>query len=343
MSLQHLFLALYVTSLLLLVAGASRIGARLYRTRWAVAALGAALTLRHAIAKTGANTLEGYFHPRQLAFALGRDRGRGVSRAAGARRRRAAPVGGAGAPDDRVLVHGVARRRRLVRPSGMAPGADRVRRRRWSPRAGSRLWRGPLAGRLAPMDADWLAVIGDQDYLFPLAWPVDVWVTNLIAVPVIVFCWRARTRAGLTVPARRRSWSGALALAVIFFALAALQRGPGRARRAAAGHARVLDDRLPRDHLSGVGDRGRRRRRATGRRAAIAAAVILALSTARGVYGCFIQFPDRRVLAIDVQHDDWRDAMAFARTTDPAAAGSPIRITPPCMDRPCAPRAIATS
>ena len=35
------------------------------------AALGAAFTLRHAIAKTGANTLEGYFHPRQLAFALG--------------------------------------------------------------------------------------------------------------------------------------------------------------------------------------------------------------------------------------------------------------------------------
>ena len=48
-----------------------RIGARLYRTGWAVVALGAALTLRHAIAKTGANTLEGYFHPRQLAFALG--------------------------------------------------------------------------------------------------------------------------------------------------------------------------------------------------------------------------------------------------------------------------------
>ena len=70
-SIQHLFFALYVTSLLLLVAGASRIGAHLYRTRWAVVALGAALTLRHAIAKTGANSLEGYFHPRQLAFALG--------------------------------------------------------------------------------------------------------------------------------------------------------------------------------------------------------------------------------------------------------------------------------
>ena len=30
----------------------------------------AALTLRHAITKSGTNTLEGYFHPRQLAFAI---------------------------------------------------------------------------------------------------------------------------------------------------------------------------------------------------------------------------------------------------------------------------------
>src|SRR4051812_6570706 len=70
-SLQHLFLALYVFTLLLLLAAAVRIRSRLYRTRWAIVALGAALTLRHAIAKTGTNTLEGYFHPRQLAFALG--------------------------------------------------------------------------------------------------------------------------------------------------------------------------------------------------------------------------------------------------------------------------------
>src|SRR5688572_1997154 len=70
-SLQHLFFGLYLVSLLLLLGAAVAIASRLYRTWWAVAALGAALTLRHAIAKTGANTLEGYFHPRQLAFALG--------------------------------------------------------------------------------------------------------------------------------------------------------------------------------------------------------------------------------------------------------------------------------
>ena len=41
------------------------------RARLATIALLAALTLRHAIAETGTNTLEGYFHPRQIAFAFG--------------------------------------------------------------------------------------------------------------------------------------------------------------------------------------------------------------------------------------------------------------------------------
>src|SRR5262249_39401344 len=62
LSLEHLFAVLYVFTLILLLTAGVRMASRLYRTRWAVAALGAALTLRHAVAKTGANTLEGYFH-----------------------------------------------------------------------------------------------------------------------------------------------------------------------------------------------------------------------------------------------------------------------------------------
>ena len=36
-----------------------------------VEALLGAMTLRHAVARSGTNTLEGYFHPRQLAFGFG--------------------------------------------------------------------------------------------------------------------------------------------------------------------------------------------------------------------------------------------------------------------------------
>ena len=70
-NLPALFLGLYLTTLVLLATGIAAIGAGLYRSRWAVAALLAACTLRHAIAKSGTNSLEGYFHPRQLAFAFG--------------------------------------------------------------------------------------------------------------------------------------------------------------------------------------------------------------------------------------------------------------------------------
>jgi hypothetical protein len=62
---------LYVVGLLLL-AGA--IGYFMRALGASSAAVGAALivaTLRHHIAKTGANTLEGYFHPRMIAYGLG--------------------------------------------------------------------------------------------------------------------------------------------------------------------------------------------------------------------------------------------------------------------------------
>ena len=60
-----------VATLAALYAGALGMGRALFTTPWALAAWIAALTLRHRIAKTGANTLEGYFHPRMLVFGLG--------------------------------------------------------------------------------------------------------------------------------------------------------------------------------------------------------------------------------------------------------------------------------
>ena len=64
-------------------------------------------------------------------------------------------------------------------PAGVAQGAGRCCAALLVAAAALALWRGPLAGRLTRMDAEWLAVIADRDYLFPLAWPMDAWVTNL--------------------------------------------------------------------------------------------------------------------------------------------------------------------
>ena len=71
MHLPSLFLALYVATLVLLAGAVTAIGMALYRHWWTVLALLAAFTIRHAITKSGTNSLEGYFHPRQLAFAFG--------------------------------------------------------------------------------------------------------------------------------------------------------------------------------------------------------------------------------------------------------------------------------
>jgi hypothetical protein len=316
LSLQHLFLLLYVGTLVLMAAGAMRIGAHLYRTGWAVAALGAAMTLRHAIAKTGANTLEGYFHPRQLAFALG-------LWAAAMLLERRVRVGV-------VLLAAAA----AIHPTTAlwftvwltaATFIDRPSWRRGvfalvaagAAAAALLLWKGPLAGLLTTMDAAWLDAIGEKD-LYPLAWPSDAWLTNLVPVPIVLWCWRARHRAGLTVSGESALALGSMTLLLLFACWL-----PFNAARVAlavqmqASRIFWLLDVLGVIYLvwwlaEGTAPVSRR-----PRRAATVAILIVAASLLRGTYTMFVQFPDRRIFAVDVQHDDWRDAMAFVRTTDP--------------------------
>lgn len=316
LSLQHLFLGLYVLTLGMLLAAALRIGERFYRTRWALAALGAALTLRHAIAKTGANTLEGYFHPRQLAFAVGL----WAVSAFLERRDRVAIVLLAVA----AAIHPTTAIWFIVWLAGAALAARPAWRRPMAAAvavvlaaAGYALWRGPLAGRLSIMDAEWLAAVGDKD-LFPLAWPADAWLTNMVTVPVVLLCWFARRRAGLLVAGETPLVAGAMAL-LLLFACWLPFNAANVALAVQLQVARVfwVLDVLATIYLvwwlaEGTGT-------PRPRRAAIVASLLLAASLARGVYTSFVQFPDRRIFAVDLQHDDWRGAMAFARTTEPGS------------------------
>ncbi|MGH9409470.1 MAG: hypothetical protein ACRD1V_08445 [Vicinamibacterales bacterium] len=314
-SIQHLFLGLYLLSLALLVTASLRIARRFYATAWTGLALAAALTLRHEIAKTGANMLEGYFQPRQLAFALGL-----------------------------WAVAAFLDRRDWLWPLLLATAAALhpttamwfvvwlavaawFGRTRWRPAltaaaavgaAGVALaiWRGPLEGRLAIMDRDWLAVIADKGYLFPVGWPVSAWITNLVSVPVIVLAWRARARRGLTIDGETPLVLGALALVLVFVVSLPLN---------AARVALVIQLQIPRVFwmldvfgtiylvwwLSEGGAAGPSRTRA-----AIVTTVVLLCSMARGTYANFVQFRDRPLFAVDVANPDWRDAMAWARSTD---------------------------
>jgi len=314
LSLPHLFFALYVLTLTLLFMAALRTGACWYRARWAPLALAAALTLRHGIAKTGANTLEGYFHPRELAFAIAliavamflmRRDGRAASLLAVAAALH--PTATAWFVVWLTVATAVARPR--WRGAMLAAGAAGILPAVWI------VTRGPLAGRLVTMDPAWLAVIADKDYLFPLSWPLDAWLTNLITVPIIVLGWRARRRAGLLVERETALVVGAFGLLAVFLCWLPFDA----AHLALAVQLQVsrmfwLLDLLATMYLVWMLADG------TNRRAAVAALLLTVASTARGAYICFVQFPDRPIFALDLQHRDWRDAMAWARQT-PASSG----------------------
>src|SRR5688572_26867423 len=173
---------LYLISLALIAFAAWSIGHAVYRTSWGSVALLAALTLRHAVPDSGTNTLEGYFHPRQLAFGLG-----ALAVASFLRRRTALSA----------LF--------LLVAAGIHPPttmwftiwlgvAALVAERAWRPAlsvvaigaAAAAVWAisvGPLAPRLAIMDDAWLATLAGKRYLFPLQWSWDAWLVNAAYVP----------------------------------------------------------------------------------------------------------------------------------------------------------------
>lgn len=314
LSLPVLLAALYLVSLTLLAAAAWLIAARVYRSPWTGAALVAALTLRHAIARSGTNTLEGYFHPRQLAFAIG-----ALAIAALLRQRRMSSlalvfiagclhpttalwfalwIGVACAVDDRRLRV----RLGVVALAAAAAGA-------WA------VTLGPLAGRLVVMDPEWLATLSTKDYLFPLDWPLDAWLINLAYAPIILLIYRRRAAAGLLLRFETGLVAGCLALLLVFAASLLLN---------AARVALAVQLQIPRifwmlDFLAtiyAVWALAEWTGRVSLRRAQVTFAAILLASSARGAYVLLVRFPDRPVAQIGVADSDWGRAMAWARTTD---------------------------
>jgi hypothetical protein len=309
----RLFLGLYLVTLAGLAFGAAAIGTRLYRSSWAVAALLAALSLRHAIHSSGTNTLEGYFHPRQLAFACG------VLAVAAFLRHRTAPALAA-------LLAAAALHPTTALWFGIWLGvAMFVSERSWrGPIAAatavlalSASWAalaGPLAGRLVVMDEAWLATIADKDYLFPLSWPVDAWMINLGYVPLIWLIYRWRRASGLLEARETGLVLGCLALVPVFLLFLAMHA----ARIALAVQlqpARVfwLLDFLALVYAVWALAEGAR---LSVPRARVAAAALFVVSVLRGGYVMQLEFPDRPLFQVDVP-GDWGRVAAWAQSTRP--------------------------
>jgi hypothetical protein len=308
--LSVLFLSLYVAGLGLIALAGSIIGAQLYRSRWTTVALLAALTLRHAIPRTGANSLEAYFHPRQLAFGFG-----ALAVAAFLAGRTWAVLAALAAA---AALHPTAALWFVVWMGAAAVQVDRRMRGLTVASAvvaaAAAVWAfadGPLAGRLVTMDAAWLDAIADKEYLFPLRWPAAAWLVNLAYAPLIWLVYRWRVRRARTHPRERALVVGCLALVAVF-ALAV----PFNARHTALAiqlqPARVfwLLDFLAVIYAAwALAEAG-----GTAVRPRAAALVLLVLSVVRAVYVMEVEFPGRRLFETTVP-GDWGRVSAWAQTT----------------------------
>lgn len=209
--LPPLYLALYVLTLVALFLGGVAFARGLGLSWWATAAFVILLTFRHRIARTGANSLEGYMHPRMLAFALGVAALATLVRRQYTRAWLWAIVAACWHPTTAFWF-------------SLAIGAGfiltRADWRRWTIVAVAAstlvgIWAltiGPLAGRLVIMDPAWLAALADKDYLFPHEWPADAWAVNVAYPIAIVLIYRRRRSRGLAAPGEHALVVGMAAL-----------------------------------------------------------------------------------------------------------------------------------
>ena len=303
--LPWVFFILYAAGVLVLYAGAVIVARAVGLSAWGTAALLAMLTLRHRIAKTGVNTLEGYLHPRMMAFAFGV-----LALAAFLRRRpgwaiAALAAAGAVHPTTGVwfaMLLGAAAF--VAWPRWRVPLAALA-----AAGAAASIWAiaaGPLADRAVVMDAVWLSAIATKDYLFPHEWPAYAWFFNFLpAAFVAAALWRTRDLS----PELRGLLAGALALTA-FFVLTL----PFVAMR----YALAVQMQIPRVFwlvelvAFVVLCVWLTRWRAPARGAALAAGVLVVASLARGATIVIVE-KDARLVTIDLPRTGWTEAMAWLR------------------------------
>jgi hypothetical protein len=312
------FLLAYFGGLALLLAGIASLGRVLYRSWWTTAALGFALALRHRIARTGVNTLEGYLHPRMLAFAIG------VAAVATFLRGRTwlalALVGLAG------LVHPTTALWFGIWLGAAALVSDaRWRRVLWACAAvgaiiaGWAVWLGPLRGLLIPMDPAWVAVLAGKDYLFPGDWPFWAWAVNLGYPALIVALYAHRVGSGAASPREQGLVAGALSLFLILVVSLPLVAW----RLAIAVQLQVsrilwMLDLVATAYLIwflAESPVWKRRQTSPARAPMTVAALMAVLAFARGGYVTFSEHAGRPVIQRDLEAGEWRDVMSWVSHT----------------------------
>ena len=315
MRLPVAFFATYLAGLTLLYAAGVVLGRSLYRTWWGVAALTAALTLRHRIPDTAVNSLEAYLHPRQLAFAVGLLavgfflRGR----TAGAM----AAVAGA------CLFHPTTALWFVILLGIAALVADPAARRPILVIGGvllpvtGVLLVGALREQLDVMSPAWTALLESKDYLLATQWPLTTWFVNLGLAGIIAAVYDYRRSLGVTTSRETGFVAGCFALLALFLVSVPLA-SIGVALVVQLQFSRIfwLLDLVAIAYAAWFVVENPLRSAAAGparprvRRAAVA--LIVLASLARGSYVTLVERADHALVEIDLPASEWTDVMQWA-------------------------------
>jgi hypothetical protein len=305
-----LFALAYALTLAILYAAGIQLGRALGLSWWATAALLVFFTLRHQIARTGANSLEGYMHPRMLAFACGL-------------------AGLAWLVRGRLWLAWVAvAMTALVHPTtaiwfgalvavgtAVAPGAASITARVAGATVAAIAAMVVMIGVMRPdfgvMDAAWRQALQEKTYLFAAEWPASAWLLNLAYPLVIGMIYRRRRLTGRAAPAEAALVTGVFALVAAFLVSTALT---------AAGITAVVQLQVSRvfwllDALAAayfawwlVDDVVARRRHLQ-----LAVVTTLALLSAGRGYYLLVHQSDRPLARIGLPPGGWSDAMMWLR------------------------------
>lgn len=307
LSLPTLFAAGYLLSLVLLWSALTLIGGGLYAHRWTTIALLAAVTLRHQITRTSANTFEPYFHPRMLAFGIC-----AVAVAAVLRRRPWTAIalvaaGGVIHPTTAVwfaVLIGIAVivSDRALRPVLFGGAALALLAVVWAVTAG------PLAHSFVIIDGDWRLVLASKTTLFANEWPLTAWIANLGTAAVLGWAYLDRRTRGVATPEDSGLAAGAAALVGLFLVtLPFVAAGVFFFVELQISRVFWLIDLLATIYVFSAIDRSRFAPR-TVRAVAIA---LIVFSVSRGVFALWIERPERRLFAFELEASAWHDAMRW--------------------------------
>jgi hypothetical protein len=313
-SLDTLFLVGYVASLLVIWAGLVLIGARTYRSPWALAALAAAFTMRHRIPRTSVNSFEPYFSTRMLAFGIGM-----LAVAAVLRRRPwvamalvglAAPIHSTTALLFAVLVGTAvavldARLRRVVIAGGVVAAVALV----------TAVAAGPLRGTTTRMDPTWLQAVASKDSLFATDWPVWAWAANLGFFGLLWWAQHTRARRGeATAEDRALVWGAGALVALFLVTLPFVEAGISLAVQFQISRVFWLVDLLALVYVVAVVcDTRPDAARTFAVRGATVAIVLLLFAAGRGLYIMLVERPERPLFEVRLPVSPWEDAMTWLR------------------------------